>query len=87
MKAPEQVMLDEPAMAKGHGFFAVGDTAVSQDNRLLAYAEDVVGRRQYKLKVKDLRPARGCPTSSTMSSRTWSGPTTTAPFTISRRTR
>ena len=54
MKAPEQVMLDEPAMAKGHGFFAVGDTSVSQDNRLLAYAEDVVGRRQYKLKVKDL---------------------------------
>ena len=47
-------MLDEPAMAKGHGFFAVGDWAVSQDNRLLAYAEDVVGRRQYKLKVKDL---------------------------------
>ena len=28
--------------------------AVSQDNRLLAYAEDVVGRRQYTLKVKDL---------------------------------
>ena len=54
MKAPEQVMLDEPAMAKGHGFFSVGDTEVSQDNRLLAYAEDVVGRRQYKLKVKNL---------------------------------
>jgi len=54
MKAPEQVMLDEPAMAKGHGFFSISDTAVSQDNRLLAYAEDVVGRRQYKLKVKNL---------------------------------
>jgi oligopeptidase B len=54
MKAPEQVMLNEPAMAKGHGFFSVGDTAVSQDNRLLAYAEDVVGRRQYKMKVKNL---------------------------------
>src|SRR5687768_3069350 len=54
MKAPEQVMLNQPAMAKGHGFFAVSDWAVSQDNRLLAYAEDVVGRRQYKMKVKDL---------------------------------
>ncbi|MEO6255387.1 MAG: S9 family peptidase [Sphingomicrobium sp.] len=54
MAAPEEVLLDQPAMARGHGFFAVGDTAVSQDNRLLAYAEDVVGRRQYKLKVKDL---------------------------------
>ena len=54
LKAREQVMLDEPAMAKGHGFFAISDTSVSQDNRLLAYAEDVVGRRQYKLKFKDL---------------------------------
>ncbi|HZB69953.1 MAG TPA: S9 family peptidase, partial [Sphingomicrobium sp.] len=31
MKAPEQVMLDQPAMAKGHGFFAVSDWSVSQD--------------------------------------------------------
>jgi len=52
--APEEVMLDQPAMAKGHGYFAVSDWEVSQDNRLLAYAEDVVGRRQYVLKVKDL---------------------------------
>ena len=54
LKAKEQVLLDQPAMAKGHGFFSVGDWQVSQDNRLLAYAEDVVGRRQYKLKVKNL---------------------------------
>src|SRR5687767_3092511 len=40
MKAPEQVMLNQPAMAKGHGFFAVSGWEVSQDNRLLAYAED-----------------------------------------------
>jgi oligopeptidase B len=54
LKAKEQVMLDEPAMAKGHGFFAVSDWTVSPDNRLLAYALDTVGRRQYVLKVKDL---------------------------------
>lgn len=54
LEAQEQVMLDEPAMAKGHGFFAVSDWDVSQDNRLLAYALDMVGRRQYTLKVKDL---------------------------------
>jgi oligopeptidase B len=50
----EQVMLDEPAMAKGHGFFAIGDWDVSQNNHLLAYALDTVGRRQYTIKVKDL---------------------------------
>jgi oligopeptidase B len=54
LTAKEQVMLDEPAMAKGHGFFAVASWKVSPSNRLLAYAEDVVGRRQYVLKFKDL---------------------------------
>ena len=61
MDAREQVMLDQPAMAKGHGFFAVSDWTVSQDNRLLAYAEDVVGRRQYKMKVKDLATGKTLP--------------------------
>ena len=54
LSAPEQVMLDQPTMAKGHGFFSVGSWEVSTDNRLLAFAEDTVGRRQYTLKVKDL---------------------------------
>jgi oligopeptidase B len=54
LKAKEQIMLNEPVMAKGHGFFAVGANSVSQNNRLLAYALDTVGRRQYTLKVKDL---------------------------------
>jgi oligopeptidase B len=51
----EQVMLDGNAMAKGHDYFNIGSTAVSPDGRLLAYTEDTVGRRQYALKVKDLR--------------------------------
>ena len=54
MKAKEQIMLNQPAMAKGHGFFSIGDWTVSQNNRLLAFAQDTVGRRQYVLKVKDL---------------------------------
>lgn len=54
LSAKEQVMLDEPAMAKGHGFFAVSGWSVSPSNRLLAYALDTVGRRQYELQVKDL---------------------------------
>jgi oligopeptidase B len=52
--APETIMLDEPKMAAGKGFFAVGGWEVSPSNHLLAYAEDIVGRRQYVLKVKDL---------------------------------
>ena len=52
--AAPTTMFDEPAMAQGHSFFALSDWAVSPDNRLVAWAEDVVGRRQYVLKIKDL---------------------------------
>ncbi|MBY9063774.1 S9 family peptidase [Sphingomonas yunnanensis] len=52
--ATAEVLFDQPAMAKGHSFFALSDWSVSQDNRLVAYAEDTVGRRQYVLQVKDL---------------------------------
>jgi oligopeptidase B len=54
LEAPEQVMLDVNAMAEGRGFFQVGAMAVSPDNRLLAWVEDPVGRRQYTLRFKDL---------------------------------
>lgn len=52
--ALEEVLLDLNAMAEGHAFFQVGDFEVSDDNRLLAWLEDTVGRRQYVLKVRDL---------------------------------
>lgn len=58
MGAPEQILLDEPRMAVGHGYFQIGDREVSPNNRLLAYAEDDVGRRQYTLKIKDLASGR-----------------------------
>lgn len=54
LSAPEEILLDEPAMAAGKGFFQVAAAVVSQDNRLLAFAEDTVGRRQYVLRFKDL---------------------------------
>ncbi|MGD9388541.1 MAG: S9 family peptidase, partial [Gammaproteobacteria bacterium] len=54
MDAPEEVLLDGNAMAEGHAFFGLGGYEVSDDNRLLAWTEDTVGRRQYVLKVKDL---------------------------------
>jgi len=50
----EQVLLDVNAMAAGKDYFSVGDYEVSQDNRLLAWAEDAVGRRQYTIRFRDL---------------------------------
>jgi oligopeptidase B len=52
--AHEEVMLDLVELARGHDFFDVAELEVSPDNRLLAYAEDTVGRRQYSLRFKDL---------------------------------
>ena len=54
MDAPEEILLDVNAMAEGKGYFSVGDWEVSQDNTLLAWAEDSTGRRQYTIKVKNL---------------------------------
>jgi len=54
MSAPEEILLDGNAMAAPHDYFEIGDYAVSDDNRLLAWMEDTVGRRQFVLHVRDL---------------------------------
>jgi oligopeptidase B len=43
--AAETVLLDCNALAVGQPFFQLGGYEASPDNRLLAYTEDVVGRR------------------------------------------
>jgi oligopeptidase B len=52
--APEEILFDVPQMAKGHDFFEIGDMSVSPDGKLVAWAEDTVGRRQYVLKVMEI---------------------------------
>jgi oligopeptidase B len=52
--APEEILLDVNAMAAGKDYFSVGDYEVSQDNRILAWAEDAVGRRQYTIRFRNL---------------------------------
>jgi oligopeptidase B len=54
LEAAEQVLLDVNEMAKGERFMAVGDIEVSDDGNLLAYTNDNVGFREYRLHVKDL---------------------------------
>ena len=52
--APEQVILDGNEMAKGHAFFSIGSTDITDDGRWLAYTTDTTGFRQYTLHIKDL---------------------------------
>ena len=50
----EQVLLDVNKLAEGKDYFQVGTYEVSPDNKLLAYAEDLNGRRQYTVRVLNL---------------------------------
>jgi oligopeptidase B len=54
MQAPEQVLLNVNEMAEGKDFFQVDEMEVSPNGKLLVWAEDDVGRRQYVLRFKDL---------------------------------
>lgn len=53
-RAAEAVLLDCNQLAAGEAFFKLGSYEVSPDNRLLAYTVDTVGRRQFRLRIKDL---------------------------------
>ena len=53
-EAAEEVILDINELAKGQPFMSVGALALSPDARLLAYATDNTGFRQYTLAIKDL---------------------------------
>ncbi len=51
----EEVMLDGNEMAAGSEYFHVGGMEVSDNEELLIFATDTTGRRNYTLKVKDLK--------------------------------
>ena len=53
-EGPEQVLLDLRENARGFDYYDVGSIEVSHDNRLLAFTEDAVGRRQYTLRFKSI---------------------------------
>ncbi len=54
LESAEEILLDENALAEGHGYFSTGATQVSPDNRLLAFGVDTGGRLFYTIRFKDL---------------------------------
>jgi oligopeptidase B len=58
MTAKEEMVLDGPALAKGHKIYLLRSYAVSQDNRLIAYAADTSGNRRSILYIKDLQTGK-----------------------------
>jgi oligopeptidase B len=61
LDAPEQVLVDLREQARGLDYYDIGAVEVSDDNRLLAYTEDTVGRRQHTLRFKSLETGQLLP--------------------------
>ncbi len=54
LEAPEEVMLDANERAEGHDYYGTRSVRVNSNNNVLAVAEDVVGRRLYTIRFKNL---------------------------------
>ncbi len=58
LSAPEEVILDQNALAEGLAYLRLGALRVSPDHRLLAYSTDTDGSERYALVLKDLGTGR-----------------------------
>jgi len=58
---PDQLILDEPALAEGKEYFRLGAFSVSNNAKLLAYAIDDNGSERFEVRVKDLETGEHLP--------------------------
>ncbi len=54
LENPEEILLNVNELAKPYSYYNISTRKVSVDNKILAYGEDTVSRRQYTLKFKNL---------------------------------
>jgi oligopeptidase B len=54
LSANEEIMFNCNELAKGHKYFQLGGLSVSSDNQFVAFAVDTIGRRIYKVQIKNL---------------------------------
>ena len=54
LDAPEEILIDENALAEGEKYFRVGVTRISPDHTLLAYSIDTTGGEHYTVFIKNL---------------------------------
>lgn len=50
----DEVILDEAALAKDKEFFRLGGVAISEDDRIMAYASDTDGSERFTVRFRDL---------------------------------
>jgi oligopeptidase B len=58
---PDELILDEPALAAGKEYFRLGALSVSKDGRLLAYSVDDNGSERFTARIKDLTTGEHLP--------------------------
>ena len=58
LKASEEVLFDVNKEANGYDYFHLGSLNVSPNNRFVVFAIDTVSRRQYFLRIKDLKTGK-----------------------------
>jgi oligopeptidase B len=58
---PDELILDEPALAEGKDYFRLGAISVSKDGRLLAYSVDDNGSERFTVRIKDLATGEHLP--------------------------
>jgi oligopeptidase B len=61
LDAPEEILLDENALAAGHDYFALGAFEVSPNHSLLAYSIDTSGAECFTLYILDLATGQRFP--------------------------
>lgn len=54
LDAAEQIIIDANVASKGFDFYNIGHMAISPDNQLCAFSEDVLSRRIYTIRIKNL---------------------------------
>ena len=57
----EQVLLDVNVLAEGKDYYSVGAYEISQDNAVMAWADDTNGRRQYTFRFRNLATGEDYP--------------------------
>ena len=57
----EEVLVNGPALATGHDYWALGGIDVSEDNTIVVYSEDVVSRRIYTASFRNIQTGEMLP--------------------------
>ncbi|MDJ1470925.1 S9 family peptidase [Xanthocytophaga flava] len=55
LSAPEEVIINANERGHGHNYYSLGGLEVSDNEELVAFGEDTVSRRNYILRVKNLK--------------------------------